>query len=166
MYRNAMGALILFVMVLTLSVGCTTTKQSQDTDPGGYSGDPNAVEQTFDQTSFYYEFEDIRVPQEIDPVDSDKYVFDDGRFLAGFRIFKGRVVADDLFQFFTNNMQRDGWTKVVSIKAETSTLVFSKPTKSCTIRIEDSWPESEVTVFAVQLREQNGVDIQVQDLKY
>ena len=157
----AMGRLFLFILATTLTFACTT-RQAQETDPGG--GDPNAYEQTYDQNNFYYEFEDILIPREVDPVDDEKYVFDDGRFLAGFRIFKGRVVADDLFLFFLNNMQRDGWTKIVSIKSDTSTLVFSKANKSCTIKIEDSWPESKVTVFAVQLRGEKGVDIQVQDL--
>lgn len=158
---HAMGKILLLVLALAVVMGCTT-RQSQSTEPGG--GDPAAYEETYEQTNFYYEFEDILIPREIDPVDDEKYVFDDGRFLAGFRIFKGRVVTDDLFLFFLNNMQRDGWTKVVSIKSDTSTLVFSKPRKGCTIKIEDSWPESKVTVFAVQLREQNSVDIQVQDL--
>ncbi len=159
--RHSWGKLLVLVLATTLAMACTT-RQSQSTDPGG--GDPAAIEQTYEQTNFYYEFEDILIPREIDPVDDEKYVFDDGRFLAGFRIFKGRVVADDLFLFFLNNMQRDGWTKIVSIKSDVSTLVFSKPQKSCTIKIEDSWPESQVTVFAVQLRDNTGPSIQVQDL--
>jgi len=147
---------ILVLMTLT-AAGCAT--KSTGTEPASTTGEsqPTAYEQTYENPNYYYDFNDILIPRELDPVDDEKYVFDDPRFLAGFRIFSGRVVAEDVFNFFVNNMVRDNWTKKFSLKAQKSVLAFEKANKSCTIQIEDGF-KTRVTVFAIEFKDVPGMD--------
>lgn len=161
---HAPRLILSLILGLVLTTAACATHSSETTDPGSQQDNAQPQSKEYEQVNFYYEFKDILIPKELSPVDDAKYVFDDDRFLAGFRVFKGRVVADDLAQFFLNNMKKDGWTKKFSLKAEKSVLVFQKPDKSCTILIENGF-NTKVTVFAIDFKNRNvNSDVQVQDL--
>ena len=164
MPKHALRLILGLILGLVLMTAACATRSSDSSDLTVQdSSEPSAQE--YEEVNFYYEFKDILVPKELSPADDAKYVFDDERFLAGFRVFKGRVVAEDLFQFFTNNMKRDGWTTRFTFKSERSVLSFQKPNKSCTILIEDGF-STKVTIFALEFRNptSKGADVQVQDL--
>lgn len=152
-----------FLLVLALTASACATK-STSTDPAGEEeATPSAYQETYENPNYYYDFDDILIPRELEPIDKEKYVFDDPRFLAGFRIFSGRVVAEDVFNFFVNNMVKDNWTKKFSLKAEKSVLAFEKSNKSCTIQIEDGF-KTKVTVFAIEFKDRVGASPLSQDL--
>lgn len=145
--------LIVFTLALLLATGCanmnknTKTQPSEDAQPEQQS----SYEETYNNPNYYYDFDDVLIPRELTPVDEEKYVFSDHRFHAGFRQFSGRVVAEDLYNFFVNNMAKDNWKLKFSLKTVRSVLVFEKPNKSCTITIEDGF-STNVSVFAIELK--------------
>ncbi|MGE4553060.1 MAG: hypothetical protein AB7D57_08110 [Desulfovibrionaceae bacterium] len=170
MPRHALRLTLGCILGLVLMSAACATRSTESTGQTSVenSGEPS-VEQ-YEEVNFYYEFKDILVPKELTPADDAKYVFDDERFLAGFRVFKGRVVAEDLFQFFATNMKKDGWKVRFTLKSDRSVLSFQKPNKSCTILIEDGF-NTKVTIFAIEFRSpsgsmgsSSGADVQVQDL--
>ncbi len=140
--------LVIAILVFSLSA-CATMGTRQQADDAS-AQQQNSYEQSYENPNYYYDFDDVLIPRELTPVDDEKYVFTDSRFHAGFRIFEGRVVAEDLYNFFANNMAKDNWKQTLSLKTVRSVLVFEKPNKSCTITIEDGF-KAKVTVFAIEL---------------
>ncbi len=65
---------------------------------------------------------------------------------------KGRVENQSLIDFFVNQMAKDNWTKERSITSTVSTLSFTKPYKSCTVRIFDGSYNTEVEIYAVEMK--------------
>lgn len=147
-------AVFLLIIVFTASA-CATKSTSTEPAADSQSSSQTAYQQTYENPNYYYDFNDILIPRELTPIDDEKYVFDDPRFLAGFRIFSGHVVAEDVFNFFVNNMAKDNWRKKFSLKAEKSVLAFEKDNKSCTIQIEDGY-KTKVTVFAIEFKDLGG----------
>ena len=57
-----------------------------------------------------------------------------------FYIFQnGGSMSHSLIEFFTYNMEKDNWKLVNSFSGKESFLNFSKPDKTCTIRIIEKW---------------------------
>jgi hypothetical protein len=132
---------LVFALLLT-SWGCAGM------DFMGSSSDEPAPPQ--EQASFFYDFNDIRVPEEmeIQPAESSITPTETGKF--GIIKFKGWAEAISLFDFFFNNMPKDGWTLVTYQKYERFLLVFTKDNRVCMITIKDSpiwytWLEIKVT---------------------
>ncbi len=141
------------IAILVISLSACGTKNTSSTGQHGDDAQAqrqDSYEQSYENPNYYYDFDDVLIPRELTPVDDEKYVFADSRFHAGFRIFEGRVVAEDLYNFFVNNMAKDNWKQTFSLKTARSVLVFEKPNKSCTITIEDGF-RTTVTVFAIEL---------------
>jgi hypothetical protein len=46
---------------------------------------------------------------------------------------------DSLIDFFNYHMEKDNWKMVNSFKGKEYIINFSKPDKTCTIRISDTW---------------------------
>ena len=54
---------------------------------------------------------------------------------------KWRLDVESLIEFFSYNMEKDNWKMVNSFKGKESILNFSKPDKTCTIKITETWYE-------------------------
>ncbi|MCX8118500.1 MAG: hypothetical protein N3G78_11275 [Desulfobacterota bacterium] len=88
----------------------------------------------------YYHFEDVRVPTELNYQPKRSFVYETPRFKAGILIFtKWRIDTDSLIDFFNYYMERDNWKLVNSFKGKESILNFSKPEKTCMIKITEKW---------------------------
>ncbi|GAB7021616.1 hypothetical protein [Salidesulfovibrio brasiliensis] len=133
---------------LCLFAGCTTT--SSNTTSGQQTDSP---QREYSQTNFYYDFEDILIPSELEYVDEESYTLDNRKFRVGIMKFKGRVVIQDLIQFFLNNMAKDNWEKIASVKGKISVLSFEKFNKSCIIQVEDSFASAKVTIIAAEAKD-------------
>lgn len=131
--------LIIVVMLLS-SWGCANLMGSSPEQPA-----PAPV-----QASFFYDFNDIRVPEEME-IQSDKSSItpsEGGKF--GTMKFRGRAEPISLFDFFFNTMPKDGWTLVTYQKYQRFNLVFTKDNRVCMITIEESpvyytWLEIKVS---------------------
>jgi hypothetical protein len=134
-------SMIVFLLVTLLSVawvGCTTTvKERQSGQPAGtLAGEPRAEAEGMGK----YYFDDVRIPSELNYRPNKSFVYETPKFKAGVMIFtKWRLDVPSLIDYFTYNMEKDNWKTVNSFRGKESFLNFSKPDKTCTIRIRDKW---------------------------
>lgn len=143
----------LLFLSLLLFTACSTGGGQAQTDSGVQPVKSTAGEtQAYTATNYYLDFTDVLLPVELEYDDDGSFVFETRQHRCGFMKFSGRVDALSLFDFFVANMEKDGWTKVTSLKAKDSTLIFEKPSKSARIRIADEKFSTKVEVLVVEQR--------------
>ncbi|WP_320171550.1 hypothetical protein [Maridesulfovibrio sp.] len=158
-----------FVKMLIVSMlfvgltGCLAGKNSGSEEPAVATA--GGAAESYEEFVPYTEFDDIAVPNELSRVPDQSYVAEDQSFKYGKIVLKGRVENQSLIDFFVNQMAKDNWTKERSITSTVSTLSFTKPYKSCTVRIFDGSYNTEVEIYAVEmksdaLRDPSGVQEQ------
>lgn len=144
---RSFAQICILLAAFSLFAGCTASKSNVGATPEGeQSGE-------YSQTNYYYDFQDILIPSELEYQDEGSYTLDNQKFRAGIMKFKGRVYAADLIQFFVNNMAKDNWEKIASVKGKLSVLSFEKFNKSCIIQIEDAFGTAKVNIIAVEAKE-------------
>lgn len=122
---------IAILLISLVWLGCTTTTREKERDPSRGVGE---------SVGKYYHFEDVRVPQELNYQQKKSFVYETPRFKAGVLVFtKWRLDVDSLIDFFHYHMEKDNWKLVNSFKGKESILNFSKPDKTCTIKITEKW---------------------------
>jgi len=146
--KKSIIVLWLLVVLSVTWVGCTTTvKERQQGQPaGGATGETTSGG---GETGKYY-FDDVRVPSELDYKPNESLVYETAKFKAGvLRFSKWRLDVQSLIDFFTYNMGRDNWTFVNTFRGKETQLSFSKPDKTCTIRITETWTGMTEVLIAV-----------------
>lgn len=103
----------------------------------GSSSDPAPPDEPAVQSSFYYDFRDIRVPAEMDLQKDKSSVTPTSQGKIGVMKFKGRVEPISLFDFFSNTMPKDGWTVLTYQKYQRYLLVFTKDTRVTVVTIAE-----------------------------
>ena len=141
-----------FILLLTVIFVCTafscTPKNSENAEP---------VQQEYSEPNYYYDFDDILIPRELtyEPNDSNK--LDNSKFRAAIMAFSGRVVTEDVINFFINNMAKDNWELIYNVKQNKQTMLsFEKHNKSAIIQVTDNFAKATVTVFAVESKMANS----------
>ena len=77
-------------------------------------------------------------------------VYEAAKFKAGvLRFSKWRIDTQSVVNFFIFNMPKDKWTFVNSFKGKEAYLSFSKPEKTCIIRITETWTGTTKVEIAV-----------------
>jgi len=136
--KNSSIALWLLIILAATWMGCSTTvKERQEGQPaGGVAGGTGSEE----GMGKYYYFDDIRVPSELNYKPDKSFVYETPGLKAGILVFsKWRLDMDSLTDFFNYRMEKDNWKAVNSFKGKESILNFSKPDKTCTIKIAEKW---------------------------
>jgi hypothetical protein len=131
-------AFVLIIFMGVAWVGCSTTvKERQQGQPvTGATGETKAEG---GWTGKYY-LDDVRVPSELNYKPNKSFIYETARFKAGIlRFSKWRVDVQSLIDYFTYNMEKDNWKQVNSFRGKESLLNFSKPNKTCTVKITDNW---------------------------
>lgn len=100
-----------------LATGCTPYFQKKKSGTSARPTGPMPV---------YYDFGDVLVPKELKVVKKESFLFKSGDLSAGVLVLKGRVDRDSLIAFFENNMPKDGWSQLGSVKTPNSMLLFQK----------------------------------------
>lgn len=135
--RKSAMAMLLVVFIAAAWMGCTTTvKERQQGQPvTGPAGQPKEWE-----GSGQYYLDDVRVPSELNYKPNRSFVYETPKFKAGVMVFtKWRLDVSSLIEFFTYNMEKDGWTLINSFRGKESFLNFTKPDKTCAIKIVERW---------------------------
>lgn len=115
-------------------MGCTTTVKERQ------QGQPAAGVRAEGEGMGKYYLDDVRVPNELKYKANRSFVYETPRFKAGVLVFrKWRLDVPSLIEFFTYNMERDNWKLVNSFTGKESFLNFSKPDKTCTVKIMEKW---------------------------
>jgi hypothetical protein len=98
----------------------------------------------------YYYFDDVLIPKGLNYKPNESYVYETSQFKMGSIVFtKFGTDSGTLVDFFLNHMVKDNWTLVNSFRGKESILNFSKPDKTCMIKIVDKWDGT--TVVEVQV---------------
>jgi hypothetical protein len=137
-------------LVLCLGLfACSGMNSTTTTTPAATNTGSQA--ETYDTPNYYYLFDDILVPNGMEHTADEDFSFDTQQFKAGIQNFQGRVVFDDLVNFFQNNMVKDGWRKVSSVRSKKSILIFEKNNKAAIIELVDGF-KAKATVFALEYK--------------
>ena len=125
-------AIVLLFVLLTLSlIGCSSTVQERRGD--ATKGEEMGIGK-------YYFFDDVLVPKELNYKPSESFVYETPQFKTGSMVFsKWWLDIDSLIDFFVYHMEKDNWKLLNSFKGKESTLNFSKPEKTCTVKISETW---------------------------
>ncbi|WP_421903967.1 hypothetical protein [Maridesulfovibrio sp.] len=141
--------MLLISMIFVGLTGCLAGTNKTSEEPVVAT---TGATESFEEFVPYTEFDDIAVPNELSRVPDQSYVAEDQSFKYGKIVLKGRVENQSLIDFFVNQMAKDNWTKERSITSTVSTLSFTKPYKSCTVRIFDGSYNTEVEIYAVEMK--------------
>jgi hypothetical protein len=133
--RRKTIALLLIILIGSLWMACSSTVTERRGEPG------KAEEKgSTPYGSKYHSFEDILIPGELNYQPKKSAIYETPKFKMGWMVFtKWRLDPNSLIEFFTYHMERDNWKLVNSFRGKESVLNFSKPDKTCTIKITENW---------------------------
>lgn len=95
----------------------------------------------------YYDFGDVLVPKKLQLDTKSSFVYRTSDMSAGVLVFKGRIDAASLTDFFENNMAKDNWQLVSTFKSPRTLLLFQKEKRWCIININDSSYNTQVEIW-------------------
>lgn len=127
--KNFTRLLLLFVLIFLTS--CSTKYF------GGGSENSEPEITPSGSANYYYDFDDVLVPREMELQPHASFVVETPGVKAGMLVFKGRVDPVSLTSFFTNNMLKDGWQMSSQFRYQRAIMVFTKPDRDCIINILD-----------------------------
>ena len=133
---NAVKTFGAVLMLMFLVAGCAGSPfSSEPVEEKTEAAEPAKSRKT---TAVYYDFEDVLIPMELKVVKDRTVVVSTPGFTSGIITLKGRVERRSLFNFFSNNMQKDNWSVISQIKSPgTTIMVFQKTNRTCVITIRD-----------------------------
>jgi len=136
--KKSVIALVLVIILSAAWLGCSTTvKERQQGQPA--TGATGEAKTGGEGTGKYY-LDDVRVPSELNYKPNKSFVYETPRFKTGILHFsKWRLDVSSLIDFFTYNMEKDNWKLVNSFRGKESFLNFSKPDKTCSIKMVEKW---------------------------
>ena len=127
--RSVVVLAVLFLFALWALAGCASSaKKDQGT----------ASSETGLRVAFS-DFEDVPLPSEVSPNKRKTQLYSAGKGKVGLLTLEGRVDPDSLAAFFQNNLPRNGWKPMTSLKDRDHVLVFVKDDRMCLITISEGW---------------------------
>jgi hypothetical protein len=128
--------------------GCSTTAAEQQQGQP-VTGPTPAGQGAWEEVGKFY-LDDVRVPTELEYDAEESMVYETPKFKAGvLRFSKWRIDIQSVIDFFMYNLPKDKWTFVNSFKGKEAQLSFSKPDKTCIIRISQTWTGMTKVIIAV-----------------
>jgi hypothetical protein len=128
--RTAMALMVILLLGLGW-MGCSTTarERREELQKGQWKGGGK-----------YYHFDDVLIPGDLKYKPNKSFVYETPRFKTGVMVFsKWWLDVGSLIEFFTYHMEKDNWKLVNSFRGKESVVNFSKPDKTCAIRIIEKW---------------------------
>lgn len=146
--KKLVMAMLLVVLFGVACIGCSTTATEQQQGQP-VTGPTSAGQAEWQEVGRVY-LDDVRVPSELNYDADESLVYEAAKFKAGvLRFSKWRLDVQSINDFFMFNMAKDKWTFVNAFKGKESYLSFSKPDKTCTIRITETWTGMVKVTIAV-----------------
>ena len=115
---------LLTVLLLALLSACGTTSNSES---GGDNSQRPAIEK----------FGSMPLPAGTKLRTGDSLIFGAADGWLGRAVFEIPTDGNQTYNFFADQMPRQGWTLVASVRGKKSLLVFARADRSATIEIED-----------------------------
>jgi len=122
-----LGIIFLLFLLAGILPACAMIKKEGSTSASGQKS-----------RASYYDFADILIPSELTIDKKHSFVYSTSRLKVGILTFKGRVEPDSLAVFFQNNMPRDGWRVISTLKYRETMIVFLKEDLACVITIKEN----------------------------
>jgi len=104
-------------------------------------------EETKEETTTYYDFEDVPIPKEMKLITEKSFLVEYANLKGGIMHFEGRVDPLSLFNFFYVGLQKEGWNLIGYFKYGPYIILMEKPDKECVIRIEDSGWNTKLEIW-------------------
>ena len=134
------GIVVLLAFFISGCFGDTFSSKPED-------GTSDVQPKSRKTTAVYYDFEDVLIPMELKVVEDKTVVISTPGFTSGIITLKGRIERRSLFNFFTNNMQKDNWNILSQIKSPgTTIMVFQKAARISVITIRSEQYNTYVEV--------------------
>jgi hypothetical protein len=128
--KSEMGVIIMAICTLAC-MGCSSGAKERRGEP--MHGKATGIGR-------YYFFDDVFVPKELSYESDESFVYETPEAKTGTMVFKKwRADSRLLVNFFLYNMEKDDWTLLNNFSGKETVLNFTKPDKTCTIRIVDTW---------------------------
>ena len=120
--------------------GCSSTVKERREQAANPAENQEAKAPPSKYYARYYHFDDVLVPGELNYKQNKSFIYETPQFKAGALYFtKWWLDVDSLIDFFTYHMEKDNWKLVNTYRGKESFLSFSKPDRTCTIRITEKW---------------------------
>jgi hypothetical protein len=124
----------LLAFVLINVVGCA---ESQFQKKSTAKPESNAEKEVKGEIPIYYDFNDVLIPGELKLEREASFIYQTSGLTAGVLVFSGRVELSSLIDFFKNNMSKDNWQIISSIKSERNMMLFKKEKRWCVVSIKE-----------------------------
>ncbi len=146
--RKAVAAVFLVAILGVAWTGCSTTVAEQQQGQPVTGPTPEGKAEWAEVGKYY--LDDVRVPSELDYDADESILYETAKFKAGvLRFSKWRLDVQSVIDFFMINLPKDKWTFVNAFKGKEAQLSFSKPDKTCIIRITETWTGMVKVAIAV-----------------
>ena len=128
--KTVMACVGLFATLFLLLSGCAhfntdAEKESADFQDKGFA------------PPIYYDFGDVRLPEELKVDNKSSFVYRTPGFSAGVLVLEGNVEIYSLIAFFENSMNTEQWEFISSFKSPRTIMIFKKPQRRCVINITE-----------------------------
>ena len=124
-------------LLLLVAIGlCSCASAPWESSPMG-GGTATSAPASTPAMPVSYDFPDVQIPAELELVPKDSYVFQGSKTKAGLLVFKGRVEARSVLDFFQVSMPRENWQFKGGFRYKKSVLVFEKPERICLINVHE-----------------------------
>jgi hypothetical protein len=107
----------------------------------------------------YYDFGDVRLPEELKVDDEDSFVYRTPGFSAGVLVLEGRVELYSLIAFFESSMASDNWKFVSSFKSPRTMMLFHKEARWCVINITEKNLKTFVEIWVAPTANELELDL-------
>ena len=146
--KKSVVAMFLAVLLGVGWMGCSTTvKERQQGQP--VTGARGEAKTDWEETGKYY-LDDVRVPSELNFKPKKSFIYETPRFKAGVLVFtKWRLDVTSLIEYFSYTLEKDNWKVVNSFRGKESFVNFSKPNKTCMIKMIEKWYGTTVVEIRV-----------------
>ncbi len=124
----------LALLTLCLVSACAQSQYATSAAPADQSAPPPPPQEP---TAFYYDFDDILIPKEMDLKAADSFILETPQFKSGVMVFSGKIEVNSLTDFFIANMTKDNWSMRSAFRSSRTILVFEKAQRYCIINITD-----------------------------
>ena len=147
-FRTGVGILAALFFLFS---GCAHSKKQQEEESSGLSTEGLAP-------PIYYDFGDVRLPEELKVIKDDSFVYKTPGFSAGVLVLQGRVEIYSLISFFENSMTNDQWEFVSSFKSMRTIMIFKKVDRYCVINITDRRFSTLVEIWVAPIKAKPSAD--------
>jgi hypothetical protein len=131
------------LIVLFFGPGCAGTQEN--------SGSMEPTEEKMNAAAgpvpLYYDFADILIPAELSLDRKNSFVYSTPSFSTGVLAFEGYVKGDSLVDFFSSNMDKDGWLLKSSFRYRKTILSFEKGERSCLVQVAEYPLKTKVEIW-------------------